>query len=218
MINLKPQTMKNLLTICFIMATVFTVNAQKSKPTKEETVQFIKEYMSKATFYECGFIKEGQNTLDTKSSLYKDINFSFDDKNSMMTIMYDYEYKTIYMSARGDLKTNVIEHYKILIDLNKVELISISSKIIGESGNSESCYIIQLLLNSSEKAVRLFKYNSNEQIQEFPNTPQLENQISFPINQYQCNGCDNEAINKKILQAFNHLRKLCGAPDPISFD
>ncbi len=33
--------MKKLLTICLVMATVFTVNAQDNKPSKEETVAFI---------------------------------------------------------------------------------------------------------------------------------------------------------------------------------
>ncbi len=40
----------------------------------------------------------------------------------------------------------------------------------------------------------------------------------IPINSYICNDCDHNLVNKKILQAFNHMRKLCGAPDPISFD
>lgn len=30
--------------------------------------------------------------------------------------------------------------------------------------------------------------------------------------------CSREADFDKIKKAFNHLRKLCGAPDPISFD
>jgi hypothetical protein len=34
--------MKKLITICLIMATVFTVNAQDKKPSKEQTVAFIK--------------------------------------------------------------------------------------------------------------------------------------------------------------------------------
>ena len=33
--------MKKLLTICLIMATVFTVNAQDKKPTKEETIAYL---------------------------------------------------------------------------------------------------------------------------------------------------------------------------------
>jgi hypothetical protein len=35
--------MKKLLTICLLMAMVFTVNAQDKKPTKEETISWLKE-------------------------------------------------------------------------------------------------------------------------------------------------------------------------------
>ena len=39
--------MKKLLTICLIMATFFTMNAQDGKPTKEETLNYIKETYGK---------------------------------------------------------------------------------------------------------------------------------------------------------------------------
>lgn len=39
--------MKKLLTMCLIMATVFTLNAQDTKPTKEETISWLKEKLTK---------------------------------------------------------------------------------------------------------------------------------------------------------------------------
>jgi len=38
--------MKKLITICLIIATTFTVKAQDTKPTKEQTINFIKDYFS----------------------------------------------------------------------------------------------------------------------------------------------------------------------------
>lgn len=41
---------------------------------------------------------------------------------------------------------------------------------------------------------------------------------SIPLD-YSCGkDCDPYIADKKIIQAFRHLRKLCGAPEPISFD
>ena len=37
--------MKKLITICLIMATLFTVNAQDGKPTKEETVAYLQSVL-----------------------------------------------------------------------------------------------------------------------------------------------------------------------------
>ena len=43
--------MKKLITICLIMATVFTVNAQDRKPTKEETISFMKRVLESTVGY-----------------------------------------------------------------------------------------------------------------------------------------------------------------------
>ena len=40
-------------------------------------------------------------------------------------------------------------------------------------------------------------------------------EIYIPINV--CDDCDPNVQFEKILKAFNHLRKLCGAPEPIKF-
>ncbi|EAZ95019.1 hypothetical protein FBBAL38_11759 [Flavobacteria bacterium BAL38] len=54
--------MKKLLTICLIMATIFTVNAQDKKPTKEETVAFI----NRTTALTVGKIFYGSTTTEAK--------------------------------------------------------------------------------------------------------------------------------------------------------
>jgi len=40
--------MKKLITICLLLATAFTVKAQESKPTKEQTIQFIQKTVNSA--------------------------------------------------------------------------------------------------------------------------------------------------------------------------
>ena len=43
--------MKKLLTICLIMATIFTVNAQDKKPTKEETIAYLDKVLKMSVGY-----------------------------------------------------------------------------------------------------------------------------------------------------------------------
>jgi hypothetical protein len=54
--------MKKLLTICLIMATVFTANAQNGKPTNEETVIFIKRQLE---------LRIGTKVQETESFIFR---------------------------------------------------------------------------------------------------------------------------------------------------
>ena len=52
---------------------------------------------------------------------------------------------------------------------------------------------------------------------EFPINPSKVKNIKIPIN-VSCKDCELVDADKKLFKAFDHLRKLCGAPEPISFD
>ncbi len=43
-----------------------------------------------------------------------------------------------------------------------------------------------------------------------------ENKFSVSI--YRGSNCINDVSQTQIYKAFNHLRKICGAPEPIKFD
>lgn len=52
-----------------------------------------------------------------------------------------------------------------------------------------------------------------------PITAKKVKSIQIPINLYNTEeGFDHVTHNEKIFKAFKHLRKLSGAPEPISFD
>lgn len=61
--------MKKLLTICLLIATAFTVNAQDTKPTKEETVDFINRTTAQSigNQYRFGTLTETKFTYDSYS-------------------------------------------------------------------------------------------------------------------------------------------------------
>jgi hypothetical protein len=76
--------MKKLITICLLIATTFTVNAQDAKPTKEQTITFIKNQLASMIG-----TKYMSNNLITKYSFETDkIYFEFSDE--MVTSTYTY--------------------------------------------------------------------------------------------------------------------------------
>jgi hypothetical protein len=56
--------MKKLLTICLIMATAFTVNAQGGKPTKEETVAFINRTLNECKGFKLPYYMGTMQNVD----------------------------------------------------------------------------------------------------------------------------------------------------------
>jgi hypothetical protein len=87
--------MKKLLTICLIMAAVFTVNAQNGKPTKEQTIAFIQ--------------RQFESLIGTK-------NFS-----NVIT-KYEFEPTKIYFEDRSNLKYNSSYTYTQINWGNLVEI------------------------------------------------------------------------------------------------
>lgn len=119
--------MKKLITICFIMAIVFTVNAQDGKPTKEETVAFINR-----TLNECKGFK-----LPFQMGTIQNVDFS-ENKLIYTTILTlssgkkDCDHTEIYENINWDkLKIDEMEfnvstdyssnyHIKFATNINKI--------------------------------------------------------------------------------------------------
>ena len=201
--------MKKLITICLLLVTAFTVNAQDGKPTKEQTVQFIKDFFSKK-INQC--TNEVDNGKYTYISRINNISIEFNNASSIMTFYY--ENQLLLFKDYTEIKKDDIFYEKVIIDFSKIESISLFI------GGLRNCKIIYAVLKASPgTAIDTYKAGGyNTKVKEFSSTPSKEEEASIPINSYECNGCDHNEQNKKIIQAFNHLRKLCGAPEPISFD
>lgn len=169
--------MKKLITICLIIATTFTVKAQDTKPTKEQTINFIKDYFSNQ---EVGWTLDGGKYY---LSLQKNYDLSL--VGTILTIGID--------ECLGDCyAVENVEYTKTSkkIDLKNIESISISQADF-TGGRHCDVKLNFNFINNKEK-YELYINNGRD--------------------------CSKAQEFEKIKKAFNHLRKLCGAPDPINFD
>ena len=212
--------MKKLLTICLLLATTFTVNAQSGKPTKEQTVQFIEDYFAnnRLSTGVCGFT-DTDNQKNFFTTNISNLEIQFDEKSCLMIFNFDrFDNNKIYTQS-GKLQYNFYNKVKYIIDLSKIENITVINDLYGDNKTSE----IDLVFNASPGyKIETFKNGNEDKIETvmLPNIAKRESNIIIPINFYSTTDTNfnHSEHNKKITQAFNHLRKLCGAPEPISFD
>lgn len=93
------DNMKILITICLFMATIITVHAQNEKPTKEQTIEYIKSFFEKHYTQ----IEIPPNTgYYGYYTLNKD--YIFDTNNTTITIKYK--------NWDGSAPTGVVVLYK----------------------------------------------------------------------------------------------------------
>ena len=199
--------MKKLLTLCFLIATTFTAIAQDKKPTKEETITFIKSYFENKAIG--GACSDGDYSFYYSREIsYSDYSLSFED--NILVVEYKWNLDvTTSMDGKEYPKESQSENHKIKIDLSKIELVSVY--VGGLHQHCEDKKIVRV--EAGFKSAPSFK--STKTVDGLSTKSDL---VILPINAYRCDGCDNEAENKKIIQAFNHLSKLCGAKEEINFD
>lgn len=184
------------------IAKALTIKAQDGKPTKEQTMEFIVSHFKGKSFGDQCIQKDSEWQF-----IWGRLNTDFDLvlEGNILTVKWQYihTYKTAGYPS-GDKETIINSIAKI--DLSKTEA-------VGSFTQQNRCKNASLLILAGFKANASLKnsYRENGKVS-YPEW------IEIPINSYVCNGCNNELENKKIIQAFNHLRKLCGAPEPISFD
>ena len=192
--------MRKLITICLMMAMGFATNAQTKGPTKEQTITFIKDYFA-----------EHQNisrTMSSRSSLsFTNIEVLFNDCYATVS----WNSNTSYFDMTPDyLNKTIVRKSKVIVEFKNIE-----SVMIRPYGNNND--------NNEYQADLTLKAAPNTTFEETKTDKNGSKSISvkevnIPVNSYSCSSCDHAEYSKKIQQAFNHLRKLCGAPEPISFD
>jgi hypothetical protein len=168
--------MKILITICLLIATTFTVKAQDGKPTKEQTIEYLKSVLLGV---------EGGKYLDgpagsTLLNFLDDIKLEgciLKLKSGSQKIQYGEKLpKKIWPDYGQEIDFSTVESFKIKLE-------EISGDWIKYNENLYLYYDIK-------------KYKNNWVVG------------------FHCKPEDSE----KVLKALNHLRKLCGAPEPIKFD
>ena len=181
---------KLLLSILFIAAAVM-VQAQDAKPTKEETIEYIINYINSFNSDERSYIEE--ETKNLKVYFYTTYN-SFTIKDCILNIDLS-EYKEQIGGAYPYPK-RLFRSVKIKIDLSKIESIDYS-RWENRDGTISGIGALYFYSANHSKSIIRNDYSNDE--------------ILIQIKAESGN-------TSQIYKAFNHLRKLCGAPEPIKFD
>lgn len=172
-----------------------TVQAQKTiegKATFEQTVEFIKSEFA-GDFYKSGKFQGGV-AIGTSYNSYEYKIISIDISRSC-TLRVEYEVLNEYTFGDGRQKRKPVETFRRSINLAKVESISIQR---------------------SYKEFGIYSFIFREKNSTHDDEPDL------PFARMAIKDMDNDSNfetlkESKVYKAFNHLRKLCDAPEPIEF-
>lgn len=174
--------MKKILLSFLLLFLAFVAQAQDTKPTKEQTIEYIinklQDYGWDNEYDQSGYF------IHVKHSI-KEITFK--DNNLYV--------KTYHYGSMTDRATSeyLQEYY---INLKEVE------KVV-QTKSEKGGWFLSLSSVNSKKNIKYIKTNVS------PTTTtdnQNVSEVSIP-----------SPDDDKLVKAFNHLRKLCGAPEPIKF-
>jgi len=183
--------MKRILLIFLIIAGSITAQAQDGKPTKEQTVEYILNKLNSKTNFE--WVADSENGTYRKSETTVFIfNKGFSINNCIL------KFSTTIKTKVENYTQNTVEEklrsedYEV--DLSKCESIG---------------WRIAPLYNRSPGNYFLTFYSTNES-NVFKKNGEKLSKVSLSIDEV-------ISLDSKTYKAFNHLRKLCGAPEPIEF-
>ena len=174
--------MKKLITICLLIAMTFSVNAQDAKPTKEQTIEFIKAYFKD--------FKERTWEEDNKYWTATD-NYKFTILGTNVKLEWD-----TYGWPSHELDGHILYEF----DIKDISLLTFW---YGKAFNCSS-YITFNTVNK-KASIKYFEGSKQSLVYE------------CHISIYRGKNCLEDVSQTQIYKAFDHLRKLCGAPEPIKF-
>jgi hypothetical protein len=191
--------------LALLFLNAFYTTAYSQSPTKEQTIDFLKSYYKNKGKM---IFSEGEFTHKETSNSYTVISIK-ELTTCEYEIVWEWEYN--YRNSRSNIKDHSLARYTAIINFSKVEEITF---LLHKPRGSNTLF--SLILKASpgvsfhlKKEDIVGGYGSNLY-------NELKNEIQIPANLQ----VDNAVIfpeTEKVSKAFNHLRKLCGAPDPIKF-
>lgn len=184
------------LLLALLLAAPLLLPAQDNKPTKEQTIAFVKQW------FEDWNTEHGYKNPDNPSRFYQHryFNFKFIEEGPNYILTSTYEY------SHTDRIQNRLEDNKIILDFSKIEAINL--RINKFDPDDKSFLLIYFKYAPGAKGT----LESYDQIKKMNNV-RSGNEIKFELgHSYDIPVC------RELVKALNHLRKLHGAPEPISFD
>lgn len=214
------------LTLCILTVITFTINAQDKKPTKAQTIEFIKDYFKGGITTVSS--EKTPSSLLSRSYEFSEFDFQIADNSTVLTVSYNEKFDYSYINHEKNLENTYFTYRKCkyVIDLKKIEHIDFRLKTAPSGVSEPIAYTIFLNFKtipgySVDTFMALGERNIGLDKIQVPDQPIKKSEVTLVANFFQAEAnfdISIEGNNKKILQAFNHLRKLCGAPEPISFD
>ncbi|MFC5283430.1 hypothetical protein [Pedobacter alpinus] len=174
--------MKRLIPFLFLLLCSITTNAQTTRPTKEQTIEYIKSFFSdhEVIFYwdsQKEFIKEADNYI-------------FKASGNQLEISWD---------SYGFYSSEKEKREVYVFNISDIEFI----EFVKNNANDVGC--VYYLAFHTQNKKQLIKRGDNY-------VSKMNLQLFRTLN------CDIDLSELKISKAFNHLRKLSGAPEPIEFN
>lgn len=201
--NIKNElTMKTLILTCLSLATTLSLNAQE-KPTREQTLQYLNSVLigqEGGAYFRAGREAKKEHLFEFLRITLNDNDVSGTDD---CTLTYRFEEIKRYSGYSGFQPSDKSENWARHFDLLKIESFVFKRENVSD---------YDALVSSRSGGVRMSKYEHyNDNVLLFYDTPEAK---GLKAEGFYCPPEHAE----KVLKALNHLRKLCGAPEAISFD
>lgn len=182
----------------------FTTYSFSQSPTKEQTIDFLKSYYDNKGKMTC----EDLNYPRATSNSFKVLSIN-EIGNCEYKIIWEWDYN--YKNVTENLKDFSYKKYTVVINFNKVEGLRYSKT------QRADCNLYYVKFKGTP-GVKFSLTIESESYGEKDTRTFSDNEISIPANFQYNDGGEIFEETEKIFKAFNHLRKLCGAPEPIKFD
>ena len=225
--------MKTLLTLFAIILSLGLANAQTKKPvaknteiptktetpsatkgpTKEETIEYIANTLNAKEIHFIVFPELKKSGGISPKTVEKYFVESILMDNCKLIIHLKIESNESYSDFKWYKSETIVYSDQIVeIPLDKIEFIKEGSITYPEYNLTSNFILFKAVQDSKlikENSKWFSKYKESGKID-------YEKQKEDLLSEYKFNA--NQINEVKLTKAFNHLRKLCGAPEPISFD
>jgi len=194
----------------------------QNKATKSQTIMFIEKWFEE--MYTITGTYKSDNAFWIEGIETQKIQFD----TSKNKFIYQSNYFSTYKDYTSDTYWGNFVKLKIELDLSKIESISINIDEKETDKENKPC-IVKLRFNCVQKnCIKSYqikglnntgerKFNYETLI--LPSSPELNSKVEIPIAFYSAKtDFDHIERNKTIKNAFEHLRKLAGAPEPVNFN
>lgn len=205
---------KTLACMSLLLATSLTF-AQNGKPTLEQTIDYIQANHPKNIEYVLTYNHENRLFLNAGGDI-TDINYTFNGSRVKVTfrhVRWDNEVSANGISPRNVVKEENVDVAFDLKDIEKLEAGAYNSVgMVEYAAASEGGGPLFLIFKAANNK-NLIKVSANGELKEVPQA-----WIPFGVDMAGTgHRAMHDAPNTQLFKAFDHLRKLSGAPEPISF-